>query len=789
MVVVTALLAQGYAAPTAKSDVLWPAAIAQLVPMPQAVTVSATTGGGVELKGGVAACLSGELFGGDDGRLARAVRREIAQHEAGGVVLALEPRLDPASAETLCVNEATARGMTPVFLVQQAAMEGFDQGENQAQLHGDEAYLLDTGGAHVVIAAFGEAGAFRGMQTLMQMCFHSDIDAEVGRKGSCRIPAVVIRDWPDLPNRGVMLDVSRNRVHTMKTFELLVDSLAALKFNQLQMYTEHTFAYSAHRAVWAQTGAITPHEALALSEYCYERFITLVPNQQSFGHMQHWLKHTEYRELAESTVGSRALWNFDYCCAMFSDSELLPYSLAPNNSSLSLLGGLYDELLTSFPHSRAVNIGMDETYDLGHDVSRKEVARIGKTTVYANFLNNISSILQHRGAHAMFWGDILFEHPHLFLKTLPKDSIVLDWGYEADAPFANRGTALKSHGVKSYVCPGTSSWLSLGGRVTNALRNVINAAQSGASFGAEGLLITDWGDGGHLQPPVVSFPAFVAAADFSWNARVQKSSPGWRGGGGLSPEKQLTMGGVMDRVAQNVDRIFLAQGAGGVVGKVLMVLGQVYSQVGRQTIPNRSALWDILMLANRKDTWVRKDVMIGRNIDKTSLTSAIQSLNSAQLLLDAAPSSAHAAAWAARAASWDSKLVYEELSWVLRILLVACQLGLLCVSHPAHGRSCNLASLPRKDTKDIVKELDLLIWKVRDMWLKRSRGGNGFEDSLLRLRHTSYVCCVSLCLLSIFISHPQSLFKSQALLTRACSYACRYSVSLSHFSQPISLYT
>ena len=68
--------------------------------------------------------------------------------------------------------------------------------------------------------------------------------------------------------------------------------------------------------------------------------------------------------------------------------------------------------------------------------------------------------------------------------------------------------------------------------------------------------------------------------------------------------------------------------------------------------------------------------------------------------------------------------------------------------------------------------------QVRDMWLKRSRGGNGFEDSLLRLRHTSYVCCVSLCLLSIFISHPQSLFKSQALLTRACSYECRYSVAL-----------
>ena len=63
--------------------------------------------------------------------------------------------------------------------------------------------------------------------------------------------------------------------------------------------------------------------------------------------------------------GDLALWQFDYCCAQFDDDKLLPYSLAPSPASLALLDGLYEELLEAFPHSKALNIGMDETYDLG----------------------------------------------------------------------------------------------------------------------------------------------------------------------------------------------------------------------------------------------------------------------------------------------------------------------------------------------------------------------------------------------------------------------------------------
>ena len=47
--------------------------------------------------------------------------------------------------------------------------------------------------------------------------------------------------------RSYMLDISRDKVPTMGTLKQLVDILARFDYNQFQLYTEHTFAYSATR--------------------------------------------------------------------------------------------------------------------------------------------------------------------------------------------------------------------------------------------------------------------------------------------------------------------------------------------------------------------------------------------------------------------------------------------------------------------------------------------------------------------------------------------------------------
>ena len=55
-----------------------------------------------------------------------------------------------------------------------------------------------------------------------------------------------------------MLDISRNRVPTMDWLKELIDVLSLLRYNELQLYTEHTFAYADHATVWKHASPNSP---------------------------------------------------------------------------------------------------------------------------------------------------------------------------------------------------------------------------------------------------------------------------------------------------------------------------------------------------------------------------------------------------------------------------------------------------------------------------------------------------------------------------------------------------
>ena len=156
--------------------------------------------------------------------------------------------------------------------------------------------------------------------------------------------------------RSDMLDVSRDKVPTMGTLKQLVDILARFDYNQFQLYTEHTFAYSAHKAVWEHASPLTREEIRELDLYCSMHGIELVPNQNCFGHMERWLTKPAYNHLAELPQGGAPLpWG---------GFKKDPTTLCPTDpASLEFVAGLLDELLPNF-ESRLVNIGCDETFDL-----------------------------------------------------------------------------------------------------------------------------------------------------------------------------------------------------------------------------------------------------------------------------------------------------------------------------------------------------------------------------------------------------------------------------------------
>ena len=309
---------------------------------------------------------------------------------------------------------------------------------------------------------------------------------EYGRK----LPCLKIRDWPDFARRGVMLDVSRGRVPKLETLLDLVERLADFKINEFQLYTEHTFAYRNYKSAWQSWGALTAAEIRTLDARCRELGIDLVPNQNSFGHLRYFLEHPKVKKLAEVSEPYEGSTG---------DFLRFPTTLAPNNpGTIKFIGKLYDELLPNFS-SKFLNVGCDETWDLGRGQSKKLCERRGKGRVYVDFIKQIHRESTKRGHRMMFWGDIVLNHPEL-IKSLPKNVIALNWGYEKNHPFEKETSTFAKSKVPFYVCPGTATWMTLLGRHDTAFDNLRLAAETGRKHGAMGYLNTDWGDGGHPQP-------------------------------------------------------------------------------------------------------------------------------------------------------------------------------------------------------------------------------------------------------------------------------------------------
>lgn len=349
------------------------------------------------------------------------------------------------------------------------------------------------------------------------------------------VAAQCIIDHPDVLHRGFMLDISRDRVPTNDTLAWLVEVLAALRYNHLELYMEHTFAYAGHDAVWAGASALTPDDLRWLDGVCDEHGITLVANQNTFGHMERWLRHDAHRAKAECPDGA---------ISPFGGRAIPPATLAPTARNAEFVVALVRELAAHI-RSPMVNVGADEPFELGQGVSAPDVADRGRAAVYTEHLNRILQPLIEHGHEVLFWGDVLRRHPDLVAQLPQRGATAVVWNYEAPSAdagllatlgsdliemlglpddahrgFASHVRSFVETGYPHWVAPGTSTWNSLLGRWTNARENLLDAAIVGRSSGARGYLVADWGDNGHLQPLVVSLLPLAYGAGVAWCAET-----------------------------------------------------------------------------------------------------------------------------------------------------------------------------------------------------------------------------------------------------------------------------
>jgi hypothetical protein len=403
---------------------------------------------------------------------------------------------------------------------------------------------------------------------------------------------------------------------------------------------------------------------MALDAFCRERFIELVPNQNSFGHMERWLVHPRYADLAETHDEFQTPWG--------NLKMKGPFSLAPENpGSIALIKSLYDELLPHFT-SKMINIGCDETIDLGQGVSKQICEERGKGRVYYDYLMKLYADLSRRGYTMQFWGDIINnDHPEL-AAIMPRDVIALNWGYEANHPFNVESERFAASGVPFYVCPGTATWCSLAGRTDNALGNLVNAAENGIKYGTIGYLNTDWGDRGHWQIPVAHYLGFAAGAAYSW---------------ALEANRALDIAGVVGR--------FAFDDPSGLMGKVAYDVGNLYKAAPGPYIQNGSALFWILQQPLEVAKYYVKEGVGKLNETLQAIDAAVAPLASTKMTRP------------------DADLIQREYRYITRVM-----------HHAVHR-----AILAIEGDQDGLEEIEA---EHRELWLTRSRPG-GLDDSTARL--------------------------------------------------------
>ena len=329
-----------------------------------------------------------------------------------------------------------------------------------------EGYVLVIGPHEAAIIGATGSGIFYGVQTFKQM---------LPLPGAPRVLFTgTVRDWPAMQYRGISDDLSRGPFPTLDFQKHQIRVFASFKINIYSPYFENTLLLPSDPLAAPPGGSLTPEQVKELVTYARQYHITIVPDQESFGHLHHVLKWELHQDEAETPHG---------------------YMLAPGQAgTLPLIKDWFADVAQEFP-SPFIHIGADETFDLGVGRTHSAVAQQGYGTVYVAFLRQIHDALVPLNRRLLFWGDIGDANPDA-VAGLPKDMIAVPWDYSAQTDFAKLIQPFARNGMETWVAPGDSNWNEVYPRDKTALWNIQGFIAAGQSLGSTGALTTVWNDDG-----------------------------------------------------------------------------------------------------------------------------------------------------------------------------------------------------------------------------------------------------------------------------------------------------
>jgi hexosaminidase len=434
----------------------------------------------------------------EDRTAAESLQMEI--HDRAGIKLSIESvTAAPKTGGNISLGRLADRGLRGYLESQGVKASELGGGELEKQ-----GYVIRVTDSGVIVAGDSAQGLFYGVQTLRQLLreesaasANSAVLAVRARASApheqLAIPALTIRDWPSMEWRGVSDDISRGPILTVDYLKTQIRTLAEYKINLLGFNMEHVFDFQTQPLVSPKAAGLTPAAIKELVEYAAKYYVTLLPEQQAFGHLHQFLKYEIYSDLAEIPHG---------------------HVLTPTNpKTYDFIRQVYGEVVPLFP-GPFFHIGSDETFELGLGQTKALAAQEGLGRVYLEHLQKVFEIMKPYHKQLMFWGDIAVKYPEL-LTILPKDMIAVPWDYDPKPSYESIITPYTNAGLRVMVAPGAGNWRVIWPDLDSALVNIRNFVRDGQAHQSIGMLNTTWNDDGESLTDM-TWPGLVFGAAASW---------------------------------------------------------------------------------------------------------------------------------------------------------------------------------------------------------------------------------------------------------------------------------
>ncbi|KAL3874032.1 hypothetical protein ACJMK2_037101 [Sinanodonta woodiana] len=278
-------------------------------------------------------------------------------------------------------------------------------------------------------------------------------------EGKIFIPQLLIDDWPELPYRGVLLDISVGRIPNMDTIKELISILSGLKINQIHIYKRFK---ALEHPEWQV--CYTKQQLRMIDAYCKSHAIQMIP--------------------------------------------VLDVTPAVQFEDIESLYSTFEEYLSCFNYNEFVSIGprlssfmLDMSDDNGIN------------------MNDMFQLLPiQRNQTLLLCGYPLHDLDRKFLYQLPPNLVFNEYGVQANHDFSKFCRPLSKHGVNFFVCPGTAVWNSIGGCPEAAVTNIYTAVKCATTDGGLGVVVSNWSGKSHLNHQPFCWPGFLVGAGLGWNS-------------------------------------------------------------------------------------------------------------------------------------------------------------------------------------------------------------------------------------------------------------------------------